>query len=67
MSLEAGKKKQGSWAKQLCRKQRENYSQDHVLNTILTVDFSLDPQGWLGRFSLRSVRHNHFNTLEDSG
>lgn len=46
--LEANKKKQGSWAKQLCRNQRENYSQDHVLNTILTMDFTWDPpQGWL--------------------
>lgn len=33
VSLEPGRKKQGSWAKQLWRTQRENYSQDCVLNT----------------------------------
>lgn len=53
VSLEANNKKQVSWAKQLCWTQRENYSQDHVLNMILTTDFSQDPQGWLSRFSLK--------------
>lgn len=36
-------------------------------SSILTIDFSPDPQGWLSEFPLRSIRWKYLNTLEDSG